>query len=341
MHYLKKISLLTILLIFIAASHHFYIFLIPLAGIYLFMNVLFKIVPNWYMKKYYNRLYFVGLIAILAYPFFKGSMITAGSRYQWILDMLIINFRSVGPVIVLFAGGLIYLIFKKDKKFEEWYFLLAFLGVSTVLYDQTYGMYVVLLFFIFFVSIAFKNIINLKSDGTSKFIFSFIVILIVSSITFSAFFNHYRTGSAETYWYMSEEEYMLGKWDINHIPEGLIAIGPTMALEYVRTMAACDGRPLPPQINWSEVEVREVDPSSATYYLEGPYVEKPGTSLSGLIEWLLDIDNVDGSDAQSIIKNLNTRYFLDITEYHTKLGDSIRDKRENFYDSGRIKLWLI
>ncbi len=339
MHYGKTILLVSILGVFLAATHHFFYFLIPLTVLYLFMNILLKIIPNWNEKEYLNYLYIACLIVILTHPFLSHSMITAGSRYGWVLDTVKINARYIGPTLIFLFGGLAYLTFKKDKKFEEWYFLLAFLGLSPLFYNQTYGIYIQLLFPIFFISVAFKNILVPKKIGTNKIIVSIIVIMIISLSTFSCFYNHFRTGQAKSYWYMSEEEYMTSKWSKNYISEGQIAISQGLLSQ--RILVTSDGNPSSPKVNMSEIETIKMSPISTRYYFDGPYVLKPGTSLSGLLNWLYEFDNVDDSRAQNIIKNLDAKYSIIDNNYYTNLDTSIRNTRNKLYDSGQFNFCML
>jgi hypothetical protein len=334
----KKALLMSMLGVFLAATHHFFYFLIPLTGLYIVMNVLFKIVPKWNKIERLNYIYIVSLIIVLTYPFLSHSMITAGSRYDWILDAGIMNTRFIGPTIALFLGGFTNLVFTKDKKFEEWYFLLAFLGLCLVFYNQTYGAYILLLFSIFFITVAFKNMIALNNKNR-KIITIIIIIMIISLSTFSCFYNHFRTGKAKDYWYMSEEEYSLSTWGINYISEGQIAISQGL-LSY-RTLAASNGHPSLPKENISEIEVIKVNKNSTLYYFEGPYILKPGTSLSGRLTWLYELDNVDDSRAQRIIRDVNAKYSLKNNLYPTNLDYSIQNTRSKIFESGMFAYYLL
>jgi len=339
MHSGKTILLTSMLGIFLAATHHFFYFLIPLAGLYLFMNVLFKTIPKWNEKERLNYLYIVGLVIVFTYPFLSHSMIEAGSRYDWILDASLMNVRFIGPTIILFFGGFTYLVFKRSKKFEEWYFLLAFLGLCLLFYNQIYGAYILLIFSIFFVNVGFKNLIIPKNNKRKKIIVLATVIMIISLSIFSCFYNHFRTGKAKDYWYMSEEEFVTSKWGNNYISEGQIAIG--QGLSSHRILSASDGSPSNPKVNSSEIEVIKVSPNSTLYYFEGPYVLKPGTSLSGRLSWLYELDNVDDSRAQKIITDVDAKYSLKDSYYNTNLDVSIQNTRSKLCESGRFAFYLL
>lgn len=330
--YSKKISLLTPLFVFLAAIHHFFYFLIPLTVIYLALKITPKVIPNRNKNYYFNYVYGISLMIVVSFPFISHSMITAGSRYDWILEVIKINARFVGPIVVIAFGGLVNILLKESRKFEEWYLLLAFLCLTPLFYNQVYGVYITYIFLIFFLSMAFCNIVNVEHK---KIIPITIVFLILLSSTFSAYYNHERTGSSEGYWYMTENTYSTAKWGNSYVSEKNV-LG--QGLLYHRVTATSDGHLSTPMNNLSELEVIKVSPTSSRYYFDGPYVSKPLTSVSGLISWLLDLPDIDDPRAQKIIKDLELYYYLD-TDYSSTLRNSIAEKRNCLYNSGSFKIW--
>jgi hypothetical protein len=149
-------------------------------------------------------------------------MITAGSRYGWVIDLVVINLRFIGPAAFLAVGGLISLSISRNKNFSQWYFLISFIFMVPFLYDLLYGHYLLLLFLIIFLSIGFYNSLTTSTHRSKKsiqIISFFLIAIILVSTSFTAFYNHSRTGDYQYLWYMNEKNYDLANWindDINH-----------------------------------------------------------------------------------------------------------------------------
>ncbi|MCX9084515.1 MAG: hypothetical protein OIN87_06960 [Candidatus Methanoperedens sp.] len=338
MNYMKAIFFLLIIGMFLAATHHYYFFLIPLTVLYFTIKVLFKIkFLNFTGKISLSNLYLMGLLAIFMLPFFLRKLIESGSRYSWIIEMFISNARYLGPIIIFLFGGLIYNILKRNKKFEEWYFLGALLLILPFSYNLTYGAFILILFLVFFISIAFRNLLIVASARPNKFLNLFIICNILFFVAFSGFYNHERTGRSKSDWYLSENPYQVAVWGMKYIPDNSVAVGE--GLDASRIMAISDEHPSGPKINISQVQLNKVSPFSLDFYFEGPYIEKSGTSLEGLISWLIEMDDVD--NAKGIIRGLNIKYFIDDKLFYSEIGHSIQMKRDIIYTNGRINIWLL
>lgn len=352
---IKTICLLFILVVFLASVHHYFWFSIILIILFVSLKILSKISKIQILSKirilnnkphFLNYLYLVGFIVLFMFPFFTRTFITSGSRYEWVVDILISNTRYIGPIIILTFGGLTYLILKSNKKFEEWYILCAILLFTPFMYSLTYAKYILLLFFIFFIAVAFRNFLNNANRGGSKIFAFFVLIILLSFVGFSAFYNHYRTGESKSYWYMQDSTYYASKWSKKYIPENTRGFGNEG--ETWRLFATSDAHPVIPTagavafaynlINGSDVKVLPVSPSSSDFYFEGPYVEQSGTSLWGLMSWFLDRRDIDDTD---IVKSFNFKYFIEDVYNRKNIVPSIHVKKEILYTNGRIMIWLL
>ena len=213
LQYAKRALLIIISVIFLFSIHHLAVILIPIISIFIAINLISKIKINKNKFTYLNYLYAVGLVAAFMLPFLKPEMTgITGSRYGWIIYSMIISVRYIGPMIFFAFSGLVYLIFKKDKKVNLWYFLCMIMSFIPFIYDQVYGIYIVQLFLIVPLTIGFRNLFNLKDIKSSKIIGAkpigiFIVAILVSSVIFSGYYNHYRTGQYK----MDRSQYKQGK----------------------------------------------------------------------------------------------------------------------------------
>ena len=217
MHNVKHAFLLLLPGIFLFSIHHLSIVIIPIILIFIAIQVFSKIatIKNVTIKNksvYFNYIYTIGLLAVLMSPFFGMGIEVTGSKYNWISDLTITIFRYIGPLAVFALGGFVYLMTRKDKKINIWYFLCISLVFAPYIHDQIYGIYIVQLFLVFFIVVGFRNLLDFKSIKTSTLISVFIISMLLIFTLFSAFYNHYRTGQFKDSWYMDEKTYTAGKW---------------------------------------------------------------------------------------------------------------------------------
>ncbi len=347
--HLKKIFLLLTLGIFLSATHHFFYFLVPFTIVYLILrlfskySIKIKHISNNYN---FNYLYIVGLVTIFLIPFFTRSMIEAGSRYGWIFDMLITNARWTGPLIIFAISGIAYLTLKKNKKIEEWYFLIVVLILIPFNYDNIYGAYMILLNIIVFISVAFRNLLSVSLN--SNICKVCIIILILSSTTFSSFYNHERTNDLPGHsWFMKSSTYSASVWSNEYIPQGTYGFGIG---DSNRLFSASDGHPIMPRgatldlaygfIDRSKIRLTKVSATSPDFYFEGPYSTEDMINIPGKVNWILEND-IDSKNVVGIIDNYNLSYFVMPSIYSSRGIQSIKSKKSSIFNNGRISIWII
>ncbi len=212
--YSKRILLAILMGIYLLSVHHLAIIILPVTMLFIFINLISKIKIVKIKPAYLNYLYAVGLVTVFMMPFFKPSMAgVTGSRYSFMLQILTICVRYIGPIVFFVFSGLIYLIFKNDKKVSLWYFMCIMLAFLPFIYNQLYGIYVMLLFLVIPLTIGFRNLLNIKTIQP-KVIGLFMIVVLLSFVAFSGFYNHYRT-TGNIAWYMDEDAYTTGEW-IDH-----------------------------------------------------------------------------------------------------------------------------
>jgi len=346
----KKIALLLICGVFLSATHHYFYFLVPFTTIYLVLLLFSKIFPNKikYKNSHYNSnyLYIIGLVTVGLIPFVTKSMIKSGSRYSWIIDMLIMNTRYIGPLIVFAISGMTYLILKKNKKIEEWYILIVMLVLIPFNYNDIYGTFIILLYLIIFTSVAFRNLLDASHKSTIYKLC--IIVLILAFTTFSSYYNHERTkDNLGDSWFMQDSTYSASVWSNKYIPENTHGFGIG---ESNRLFSASNGHPIMPIggasdlaygfFDRSEIEVVKISPKSAHFYFEGPYSVENETNIPGKIGWILEND-IDHKSVKSILDGYDLSYFI-MPSTHSGLGiQSIRSKKSSIFDDGGISIWII
>lgn len=213
LQYAKHVLLLLICIIFLFSIHHLAIIIVPMILFFIIIKVLSKIKLHRDISTRLNHIYAIGLLVAFLIPFFKPSMAgITGSRYGWIIYSMIISIRYIGPMLIFVFGGLAYLIFRGDKKVNIWYILCMIAAYIPYIYDQIYGIYIVQLFLVIPLAVGFRNLLNIKGGSSPKFTGAFIVLVLMSSVMFSGYYNHYRTGNYKSFWYMDEKTYTTGNW---------------------------------------------------------------------------------------------------------------------------------
>ncbi|AKB33647.1 hypothetical protein MSSIH_2957 [Methanosarcina siciliae HI350] len=337
----NKCALLSICLIFIFATHHYAYFLLPITVSYISLKVIQKIKPEYLKNPYLNHLFLLVFVAVIIYPFFTGLFIPSGSRYAAIIGSIITNIRQTGPLIFLLPGGLVYLFLSK-KNFEEIFMCSITIILAPIFYSQIYGPFILLIMCVFLVSIAFNNLLKIIVNHKHKLLILSAIIAILFLATFSSFYNHYRTGQSDSFWYMEESTYASGIWAKNHIPGD--TYGLDSGMETGRFFAISEGHPIITSddpinlaygwINESDIHTVKNSPKSLEYYFDGPYSIESGTTFSGSIEWIkYTTKNIES------LKEFD--YFIQDKYDYKPVVDVVKRESNLIFDGTRISIWEI
>lgn len=338
---IKRYLLLLFCLVFLFSTHHYAFFLLPITVSYVSLKIIQKIKPELLEKSYLNYLFPLFFIISLMYPFFTGLFIESGSRYTWVIDSVITNIRQTGPLMPLFPAGLTYLFLKK-KNFKEMFMCLTMIMLAPIFYSQIYGPFILLFISIFLISISYNNLLKTLTNHRHKLLTLGAIATIILFVTFSSFYNHYRTGGSESFWYMGESTYDSGIWAKNYIPEN--TNGLDSGMETLRFFAVSEGHPITTSddvvalayglINESDVVIQNNSATSFSYYFDGPYTVKQGTTFMGAIEW-------KKYTAQSINDLRSFDYFVQDKYDHKPVNDVVEHESDLIFDGPRISIWRI
>lgn len=231
--YKRRFSLLTfILFALLFATHHLAYFLIPISISYFIVVISYGLKNSINVKsegfripKYIpSVLIAVGFFIMFAIPFQTGRLIIEfGSRYEAV-NMLFFNNlpRYVGILCIFAVGGLVYLLFKSDKGFEEWTLLLILMFLTPFLYVQTYMKWFIPCFISLLIGVGIINIARAGKRGM-KYALIILVIFLLLAVSFSAFYQHWRTKGGGIYLfnnYMKETTYTSSLWIKENINDG-------------------------------------------------------------------------------------------------------------------------
>ena len=351
---LKKTIFLVVFFILLRSIHNFSYFTLPLVVIMMSINIRSKIdqflsvsLPKLFKSPSFSTQMYIILISLSFLITFFMKPLVIGSRYQYIMTIIITTTRYAGPLIFLMIGGHIYMTLKAKKTSAEWFVLISSLLLIPISFSTTYGKFMILPFVLFFVAVGFNNLLYAVDKKKVRAVFA--VIMIISLVVFSSYYNHYRTGPSKNYWYMAEETNQAGIWTRTYIPENTHIF--TTVGEVWRMLAISNGHiqfpSLPPLaltygfLNTSDVSGSTFKNSykSMDFYFDGPYVQKSGTSKLGEYYWIMDFD----------VENERTKYFFDkydikyiIYDRYSKGGriiNSVQQKNALIYDNNRINIW--
>lgn len=359
----KKITLTIIFFIFLRSIHNFSYFALPLIFttfiIYFIskaklitkneVKVIIKSGNLSLLKKIdSSHLYFILLLLCILSPFFV-RLFVVGSRYQYLITILITTTRYVGPAILFIAGGIIYSIYKKEKSTADWFILISTLFFIPITYSSTYGKFIIIPFAVFFVTVAFKN--SALTFRNKRLNALFITFVFMSSIFFSGYYNHYRTGDSKSNWYMDEKTNQAGIWTRSYIPMNSHVFTPIGSVW--RMLPISNGHiefpSLPPLelvygfVNESEVLNNTLKNSYMTseFYFEGPYYQQAGTSKLGEYNWVVNFEIKD-KRVQYFIQRYDIKYIVyDTYSRRGEIIPSVEINNDLIYDGDRIKIWLV
>ena len=190
---LKKRYVLLFIVFFtlLFTTHHLVYFLIPVVFSFLILivyeNVLHKKVNSYAIfmnnETISKLIITVGFIAMYSIPFFTGKFLET-SRYSPIFNGYI---RYSGPLSIFAIGGIIYLIFKDHKKFNEMFIVLSAMFLTVFIYKVTYMKWFLPLFVMILAGFGIMNVCNLF---TKKQISGLTLsIIIIGTILFSGYFQ--------------------------------------------------------------------------------------------------------------------------------------------------------
>lgn len=139
----KNMILLMPFFVFLAAIHHLFYFLAILFIAILLTLFVFKAKIISYLNKLNPNLEPIIIITcfmfMFLFPFVTKTFIESGSRYGWITSQVVEYSHFIGILIFVFIGSLFYLIFKRQKTFEEWFVLFSLVGFTPFFYLANYG----------------------------------------------------------------------------------------------------------------------------------------------------------------------------------------------------------
>lgn len=349
---IPRYSLLVfVLMLLLFSTHHYVYFLIPIFVSYLIVTISFKLRKHIKSVKILEKLIpfvpITGFLLMYSIPFFTGRFIVGGSRYiDWESYV-----RYIGILIIFAAGGLIYLIFKHDKKPGEWFILMFAILFTPFICNSLYMRFFFPIFVILLAGIGLKNALEV-SGQKKKYAIVTIIIFLLFFVSFSGFYQHWRTnieGRPLIYkWHMEEASYTGALW----IKDNININKKLICTDYLTARRIFAISEVPTFIwdadvclltygfaNKSDINLLKNSPLTEEFYMESPYIDvtNPRIRWYGFNLWYNEVDSQFGKE---VISRFNLSYAIENEDFGKKtFSRSLREKRDNLFDNGRIQVW--
>lgn len=338
-----------IITIYLAATHHLFLILIPIIFIFILVTCFGTL--NIFNFKYIsdnliNIAYMCSFIGAFLFPFFSRLFIEWG-RYDQLY--LIVNniVRYNGIAFFLAISGFIYLSLKNNKSFNEWLFLLIVLVLTPLLYIESYSHFLILPFVCLLTSVALTNISKIKQNKIK--VFSALVIIILLSTSFSGFYQHWRTKSNVGIGHLDEITYSGALWIGNNIDKDNRLIGnnhlllrkifavsevPSILLEAEDVMLVYGF------VNATNVNIIKNSPWKKGFYLNNPYVTD-SKEVGWNINYIQD-KGINSWWGNYILSKYDFSYVIqDMNWGVNQFIHSLYNSKNIVYDNGGIRVWKL
>jgi len=361
--------LTTLFTILLLVTHHYIYFVLPIILSFILLMAIYKLSEDGYLNRItelfkinenlVNFLLLAGFIAMLVIPFFTRTFMEmdpqmsrgGGGRYAWLFIMLQSYTRYFGVSLVLVIGGLVYLIFKDNKRFEEYFLLLSFISITQFLYIITYTKWFIISFFTLFTCVALFNIVKLPQE-IKKTANSFIIIFLLISMVFTGYFQFLNDLNNPDYEkrYLEERIYAGAIWSGDNIDKDKNMFSES----YISSrFPSISGIPSLTGVGAPDLAYGFVDPdkleikqiysfTSVSFYFRDPYKAVNHTSTDWVVYQLkageCDINDVGGRGYR-IVTRYNLSYFAEDTEFYNVFSQSVQLTKNCLYDNGKIRIW--
>lgn len=358
---IKYCILTSILFALLLVTHHYIYFTIPLIISFLIIAISYKLGKHIKSIKipenYANWAMFSIFLIMFSLPFFTRTLAEAdpegmsGGRYAWMRYMILSYIRYIGFIIVLVVSGYIYLVFKRNKRLEEWFLLLSLASLAPFLYIITYMKWYIIPFYSLLIGIALVNVAmaNIRSQNRIIIPSLMVIIVLLLSICFTGYYQylHFLNEPNPDKRYMEERTYVGALWIKDNInKDNNMVAGPHMSyrLPSVSEVPTLTGIGTPdlaygfqdPQ----KLEVKQIYPFTSTeFYMHDPYraVNHSFTDWHLVRIWDSDINNL--GSYKDRFSSFNFSYYAENMDASTMFTQSVQETKECLYDNGKLRVW--
>ena len=365
-HKMKYGILTFVILMLLFATHNYIFFIIPILMVYSIVAVFYKFGKYISTKsiKHHEILVNIAVLASFLIIFLIPFLISrdlwlsdpetmragVGSRYA-LLSFMLRNYTRYSGILIIFAvGGYIYLLLKRNKRFEEWFFLLALVALSPFLYVSTYMKWFIATFTCILIGIALTNIAitgsKTRTHTHKKVYLAPIVILLLLSVSFTGYYQdiHFIINPPPYDRYMLEQTYTSGLWikdniDKNLFYDDLSTAFMIFAVSEVPTLTGgAPGLTYGFYTSINDINISRNSPLTVTYYMHGPYVRTFHTPhIESNVHYLSNTE-IDDYFGKRYIPKYNLSYVIEGRGYN-KFIRSVHREKDKLYDNAKIQIW--
>jgi len=351
-----------IILALLLVTHHYIYFTLPVVISFFIVAIFFTLGKHIKsIKVPENVANFAMLVCFLimfSIPFFTRTLAEAdpgemdGGRYAWLFYMVECYTRYVGIYILFAASGYIYLSFKRNKRFEEWFLLLCLATLAQFLYIVTYMKWFIIPFITLLIGIALTNVAIAKTHTEKRNIVPSLIIIAVLLVTicFTGYYQylHFLNDPNPNKRYMEERTYVGGMWMKDNIDKekkviaGTYVPGRLFSISEVPTLTGIGAVDLAYGfVDPDSLEIKQVySYKSVGYYMHDPYIVVNHTYTDWYVSNILRSDiNIHRSWARRLIPRFNLSYYIENKDTSNRLSQSVQETKDCLYDNGKIRIW--
>lgn len=343
-----------IFLFLLLTTHNLVFFLVPILFAYIVSRILSRYkeridkIPKTIQM--FIILFFSSSIFIFTifYPFPLKNI----SGIELFTEIILTYSRYIGILGIFSVVGYLYLLSIYNKNFAHRFLLLCLLSLTPILYIHTYSKYFILPLVFLLVGLGFLKLVDVSIKR--KFILPIIMILLITSIFVSGFYQFWQTNieNKQSYIerYLGDSTYHISMW-VNNFTDEPIVCGYTQ-LGW-RVLAISEQPVLTGEtpslvygfINKSELIIERRSLLSSIKWKGSLFKEKK-SSVTWHYYKLLATGADDKQWGQKIIEKYNLRYEISNEVYYDKFGfynsklsESLPINKNNLYDNGKQTLW--
>lgn len=357
-----KYILFTVLLFFILALiHHLYIFTLIILMSFLVTHLFYhkirhkKIFES--MKKYPNWTLLALFAALFILPFIIGvtileqfSSFKFQNTFYYNIYLVIAGYiRFIGFLGIFWVIGLFYLIFKRNKSFEEFFIVIMMLIFTPLLSATIYVPTLILPLISILIGFGMISIISIIKNRYALQIF--LIVCFLASISITALFQFWFPGILHqpdpfNERYMSDKDYNLAEW-LNKNTYGT-AIGTNeILLNRIGSISPCKtvGQDIPALscgfINKDNLNIEKISPLKPTFWSDYPYQLKDGEfryKITSAIIWFPYYD----PRAKNIFSSADIQYFITTkgsSDLDKKMVKSVKEDKNKIFENGANEIW--
>jgi hypothetical protein len=352
------------LLALLLVTHHYIYFSIPVVISFFIIAIFYKLgkhiktirIP----ENVANFAMLAGFLIMFSIPFFTRTLMesdpqmyrSGGGRYVWLFYMMESYTRYIGLFIIFVVSGYIYLVFKRDKRFEEWFLLLCLVGLAQFLYIITYMKWFIIPFISLLIGIALTNVAITKTRTQKRKIVPALIVItiLLISLCFTGYYQylHFLKDPDPNKRYLEERTYTGGLWikdnidkEKNVIAESDISVR-LFSISRVPTLIGKSATDLAYGfVDPGKLEIKQIHSyTSADYYMHDPYnaVNHSYTDWEVMAIARSNI-NDHGSRAYRLTSRYNLSYYAENQDASNMFSRSLRETKDCLYDNGKICVW--